>query len=342
MYFPFAQTVSLFMPNSNNTVAIVCGGPSPEADVSRLSASRLSPILEKNYDTALMLELDHHLPAQLVKHKVDVVFPVANGLMGEDGALQGLLDIMEIPYVGSNVLGSACSLDKTVAKHILHAAGITLAKGLTIYNHESLDDAAKRCIDYLGTNVIIKPSNQGSGIGVQFADGVANLREKLSNSLTRDQKILVEEFISGREITAGVLDLEETVVLPVTEITTPDDAWYDYVHRYTPGLSEHTIPALLPDSQYRQVQETALKAHQLLGCRDLSRSDFIVPKSGSPVFMELNNLPGMTPTSLFPDGAKAHGILFEDLACRLVNHALCRGKQQKEKKSTLYWPMPKL
>ncbi|MDP0562733.1 MAG: D-alanine--D-alanine ligase [Candidatus Endonucleobacter sp. (ex Gigantidas childressi)] len=330
------------MPNSNNTVAIVCGGPSAEADVSRLSASRLSLVLEKNYDTVLLLELDPQLPAQLVKNKVDIVFPIAHGSMGEDGALQGLLDIMEIPYIGSNVLGSACSLDKTVAKHILQAAGVPLAKDIVIYNHESLDDAAKRCINYLGSNVVIKPLNQGSGIGVQFADGITNLRDKLSNSLALDQKILVEEFISGREITAGVLDCEETVVLPVTEITTPDGAWYDYAHRYTPGLSEHTIPALLPEAQYRKVQEIALKAHQLLGCRDLSRSDFIVPGTGSPVFIELNNLPGMTPTSLFPDGAKAHGILFEDLVCRLVDHALRRGKQQKENKSISYWPLPKL
>ena len=127
-------------------------------------------------------------------------------------------------------------------------------------------------------------------------------------------------------------------MLPVIEITTPDGAWYDYVHRYTPGLSDHTIPADLPESQYQRVQEIALKAHQLLGCRDLSRSDFIVPEVGSPVFSELNNLPGMTPTSLFPDGAKAMGISFEELVCSLVDHALKRGKEKKRD----YWPLPKL
>lgn len=329
------------MPNSNNTVAIVCGGPSPEADVSRLSATRLCPALEKNYEHVVLLELDHNLPKKLVQHHVDVVFPVAHGPMGEDGALQGLLNIMQIAYVGSDVLGSACALDKSVTKRILQAASIPLAKDLIIHRHEALNQAVNRCIDTLGTKVIIKPLSQGSGIGVQFAEGPADLKKKLTDSLALDTKILVEEFIAGREITAGVLDLEETVVLPVTEITTPDGAWYDYVHRYTPGLSKHTIPALLPNEQYRQIQDIALKAHQLLGCRDLSRSDFVVPETGSPIFTELNNLPGMTPTSLFPDGAKAHGISFEQLVCQLVDHALYREKQQKENKQ-LYWPLPEL
>ncbi len=328
------------MPYADKTVAIVCGGPSPEADVSRLSAGRLSPALENNYQNVLLLELDKHLPEQLVKHQVDVVFPVAHGPMGEDGSLQGLLDIMGIAYVGSGVLASASALDKSVTKRILHAAGVPLARDQIVNRHENLDDAVQRCIDCLGEHVIIKPLGQGSGIGVQFAEGHEDLREKLKASFEHDQKLLVEEFISGKEITAGVLDLEETTVLPVTEITTPDGAWYDYVHRYTPGLSEHTIPAPLPESQYLRVQEIALKAHQLLGCRDLSRSDFIVPEVGSPILAELNNLPGMTPTSLFPDGARAAGISFEELICSLVDHALQRG--EREKSGRAYWPLPKL
>ncbi|MDB2384241.1 D-alanine--D-alanine ligase [Endozoicomonas sp.] len=328
------------MPNSNKTVAIICGGPSPEADISRLSASRLYPALASNYQRVVQLELDRQLPQQLVLHAVDVVFPVAHGPMGEDGSLQGLLDIMGIAYVGSGVLASASALDKSVTKRILHAAGIPLAKDQIIYRHEAIDDAIQRCIDCLGEQLIIKPLAQGSGIGVQFASGYEDLREKLSESLAMEDKMLVEEFISGREITAGVLDLEKTIVLPVTEITTPDGAWYDYVHRYTPGLSAHTIPALLPEAQSLRVQEIALKAHQLLGCRDLSRSDFVVPEVGSPILTELNNLPGMTPTSLFPDGARAQGIAFEELVCMLVDHALHRKEKETEKVAT--WQLPQL
>ncbi|WP_263322128.1 D-alanine--D-alanine ligase [Endozoicomonas sp. Mp262] len=328
------------MPLRNKTVAIVCGGPSPEADVSRLSAGRLSPAVEKYFEKVIHLELDEQLPAQLLTHKVDVVFPVAHGPMGEDGSLQGLLDIMGIAYVGSGVLASASALDKSVTKRILHAAGIPLAKDQIVHRHEELDSCVQRCLDCLGEQVIIKPLGQGSGIGVQFATGHEDLREKLGESFEKDQKLLVEEFIAGKEITAGILDLEDTTLLPVTEIITPDGAWYDYVHRYTPGLSEHIIPAQLPEQQYHRVQEIALKAHQLLGCRDLSRSDFVVPEVGCPIFSELNNLPGMTPTSLFPDGARAAGIPFEKLVCRLLDHALKRGGQQTDKEN--YWPLPEL
>lgn len=332
------------MPDKNKTIAIICGGLSPEADVSRLSASRITPPLEKHYGQVLHLELDHTLPDMLVKHKVDVAFPVAHGPWGEDGRLQGLLDIMGVPYVGSGTLASACALDKIVTKRILKDAGIPLAKDRVVYASEDIPTAAADCIDKLGNHVILKPSGQGSGIGVQFAKGIEELTEKLTHGLQLDERLLVEEFIEGKEITAGVLDLSETQgkieSLPVIEITTPDGAWYDYLHRYTPGLSDHIIPAPLPESQYQRVQEIALKAHQLLGCQDISRSDFIVPATGEPIFAELNNLPGMTPTSLYPDGARHSGIDFETLMCLLVDNALKRG--EKSRNGQAYWPVPEL
>ena len=328
------------MPDKNKTIAVICGGLSPEADVSRLSASRITPPLEKHYGKVVHLELDHTLPEQLLKHSVDVAFPVAHGPYGEDGRLQGLLDIMGVPYVGSGALASACSLDKVVTKRILTSAGIPMARDSVIYRTEDPSEAALDCIETLGPKVIIKPPGQGSGIGVQFAMGYEDLKGKLKTGLQLDEKLLVEEFITGREITAGVLHLDTIEVLPVTEITTPDGAWYDYAHRYTPGLSDHTIPALLPPEQYKKVQDIALKAHLLLGCQDISRSDFIVPAEGNPIFAELNNLPGMTPTSLFPDGARHAGITFEELMCRLIDHALKRGEILRNGHE--YWPVPQL
>ncbi len=328
------------MPYRNKTIGIVCGGPSPEAAVSRLSAGRITPPLEKNFAKVILLELDKELPFQLIQHQIDAVFPVAHGPMGEDGSLQGLLDIMGIPYVGSGVLGSACSLNKVVTKRILADAGIPLAKDLVIHRSGDINASVEHCLQRLGNKVIIKPLAQGSGIGVSFAEGQNKLKEQLEISFQKERSLLIEEFITGREITAGVLDLEQTQTLPVIEITTPDNAWYDYEHRYTPGLSDHTIPAPLPSSQYTQVQEIALKAHQLLGCQDLSRSDFIVPASGDPVFSELNNLPGMTPTSLYPDSARHAGIEFEDLICKLVVNALKRSDRPNHFEG--YWPLPEL
>ncbi|WP_062270050.1 D-alanine--D-alanine ligase family protein [Endozoicomonas arenosclerae] len=328
------------MPDKSKTIAVICGGLSPEADVSRLSANRITPCLEEHYGRVVHLELDQTLPEQLIAQQVDVAFPVAHGPYGEDGRLQGLLDIMGVPYVGSGALASACSLDKVITKRLLQSAGIPMAKDRVVYHNECPDEAALDCVEQLGPKVIIKPSGQGSGIGVQFAMGYEDLKGKLKTGLQMDEKLLVEEFVTGKEITAGVLHLDDYQVLPVTEITTPDGAWYDYVHRYTPGLSDHVIPARISDEQYRRVQEIALKAHQILGCHDISRSDFIVPESGEPVFAELNNLPGMTPTSLFPDGARHAGISFEALICKLVDQALKRGETLRNGRD--YWPIPKL
>ncbi|PJE80998.1 D-alanine--D-alanine ligase [invertebrate metagenome] len=327
------------MASEHPIVGIVCGGPSPEADVSRLSAARIIKPLSKIF-AAVQLELDQYLPEQLIKNSIDVVFPVAHGPMGEDGSLQGLLDIMGIPYVGSSVLGSACAMDKSVTKRILQHSGIPVAKDVLVCEWENIDDSVQRCIDSLGTNLIIKPADLGSGIGVQFINNIDELRDGLESGLECHPKLLVEERIYGREITAGVLDTGQITALPVIEITTPDGAWYDYVHRYTPGLSQHTIPARIPDIQYKRVQDIALKAHNLLECRDLSRSDFIVPEVGQPIIAEVNNLPGMTPTSLFPDGAKAAGIEFEDLLKRLVLHAFKRGNRLQERLQR--WTLPTL
>ncbi len=328
------------MPDRSITVGIICGGLSPEANVSRLSAGRISPPLERNYQKVVTLELDEMLPANLTLHQVDVVFPVAHGPMGEDGCLQGLLEIMGIPYVGSTVLGSACALDKVTTKRILQAAGIPMAKDCVVSRTDPLNLSVNQCLEALGEKVIIKPFAQGSGIGIQFAQGEKELSERLRSGFEKDEQLLVETFIQGREVTAGVLELDTTQVLPTTEIITPDNAWYDYTHRYTPGLSEHIIPARITDYQRKRVQEIALQAHQLVRCRDISRSDFIVPENGEPIFSEINNLPGMTPTSLFPDGARHAGIEFEELICRLIDNAMLRKEKQVNKND--YWPIPEL
>ncbi|OED43577.1 hypothetical protein ACH42_09705 [Endozoicomonas sp. (ex Bugula neritina AB1)] len=327
------------MPDQHITVAVISGGPSPEAEVSRLAAGRLVPSLQKHYGKAIQLELDKTLPDQLIKHEVDVVFPATYGPLGEDGCLQGLLEIMDIPYIGSQPQGSANALNKVTTKRILSHLGVPLAKDLIIYATDNLNKNVDNCLKKLGEKVIIKPFSQGSGIGVQFAEGSKQLEACLQGGFKNDHELLVEEFITGREITAGVLELESTQVLPVIEITTPDGAWYDYEHRYNPGMSDHIIPAPLPDPQYKRVQELALLAHTGLGCRDISRSDFIVPESGEPILSELNNLPGMTPTSLFPDGARHAGIEFETLVCKLIDHAL---KRHEQKRSTASWQLPTL
>ena len=331
------------MPDKNKAVAVVSGGPSPEAEVSRIAASRLMPSLSRHYGNAVQLELDKHLPEQLLRHEVDVVFPATYGPLGEDGCLQGLLEVMDIPYVGSRPQASANSLNKVTTKRILSHLGMPLAKDLVIYASDDLEKNVNDCLEQLGEKIIIKPLSQGSGIGIEFAEGYDNLKTCLQKSFSQDHELLVEEFIAGREITAGVLELETAEVLPVIEITTCDGAWYSYEYRYNPGMSHHTIPAPLPQEQYQRVQELTLLAHTGLGCRDISRSDFIVPESGDPILAELNNLPGMTPTSLLPDSAQHAGIEFEQLVCHLVDHALRRHEKKMDSGyHSGHWELPEL
>ncbi len=169
---------------------------------------------------------------------------------------------------------------------------------------------------------MIKPTSEGSGLGISFADNAASTKKGLETALHFGERVLVEERIDGAEITAAVLEREPYQPLPIIEIRTPPDSWYDYEHRYTPGLSDHLIPAPLPADQYKRVQEIALKAHQVLGCRDLSRADFVVPKTGEPILLEVNTLPGMTPTSLFPDAAQSVGISFAQLVSELIERRI--------------------
>jgi D-alanine-D-alanine ligase len=172
--------------------------------------------------------------------------------------------------------------------------------------------------------VAVKPATQGSALGVAFAETDDEVAEALEAAFRFDDKVLVEEFVSGSEITVGILESPEPWAFPVIDIRTPGESWYDFEHRYAVGLSEHVIPAPLPPDVYASVQEMSVRAHVTLGCRDLSRVDFVVEPDGRIALLEVNTLPGMTPTSLYPDGAQAAGISFAQLVEQLVRRALSR------------------
>ncbi|MBN2684289.1 MAG: D-alanine--D-alanine ligase [Pontiellaceae bacterium] len=314
------------MPIHKPTIAVVCGGPSAEAEVSRVSGKCVADALKATYPDTVLLELDGNIAAELNKHDVDVVFPVLHGPPGEDGTFQGFLETLGYPYVGCGVRASACAMDKTLAKHLFRDADLPVARDIVVHRHEGVQTAVERIVEKLGSDVVVKPSSQGSALGVIFPRDTARLEAALETTFADDEQVLVEERIIGREITVGLLERVGLEVLPVVEISTPRDAWYDYEHRYTPGLSEHIVPADLPMAQYQRVKENARMAHAALGCRDLSRADFIVPDDGKPVLLEVNTLPGMTPTSLYPDAAKAAGIPFDALVVGLIERALLRGR----------------
>ena len=307
-------------------IAVIAGGSSPEASVSRSSAAEVAKALRATFSTVIQLELDAGLTAALGAAAPDVVFPVLHGPPGEDGTIQGYLDILGYRYVGSGVLASATAMDKSVAKAVFRQAGLPVCEDLVFPPGANAAEAARTTVARLGERVVIKPRRQGSALGVTPVMNGGDLQRPFEAALAFGDGVLVEPFVLGHEITVGVLDLagEPETVFPPIEVRTPAGSWYDFQHRYTQGESEHLVPAPLEASVGARVCEIALEAHRSLGCRDLSRADFIVGDDDSVVLLEVNTLPGMTPTSLFPDGARAIGISFERLVEQLVESAARR------------------
>jgi D-alanine-D-alanine ligase len=305
-------------------IAVVRGGSSAEAEVSRTSGRCVAEALRASFAHVEEVELDPRVAHALEAAKAEVVFPALHGPQGEDGSFQGMLEVLGLPYVGSGVRASACALDKVIAKQLFRAAGLPLAREAVIERAEGTSAGARRVAEALGLEVVVKPSSQGSAIGVLFTHDLPSLEKALDQAFAFGDRALVEERIRGREVTCAVLERERAEALPVIEIRTPKGTWYDYEHRYAPGLSEHVIPAPLPEPRLRRIQEVAVAAHQALGCRDLSRADFVVPERGEPIVLEVNTLPGMTPTSLYPDACRAIGMSFESLVAHLVDRAWSR------------------
>lgn len=313
-------------------VAVVQGGPSSEAEVSRASAASVAAALATAGHRVVRLELDAFLSDSLRTGGYEVVFPVAHGAVGEDGALQGVLEVLEVPYVGSDVLASALAMNKRVAKVLFAAAGLPVAPSLDAQRGKSATELAERALRDVGAKVVVKPCSNGSAIGVARFDrgaSVADIAKALEAAWEVDDVVLVERFAPGREITCGVLGTgDDAIALPPTEIRSPNDAFYTYDARYAPGRSEHVCPAPLDAAALARVQEVAVAAHRALGCRDLSRVDFVVDES-AVTLLELNTMPGFTSTSLYPEAAGVAGVTMVELCDRFVRCAVARGASRR-------------
>ncbi len=305
-------------------IAVLNGGSSAEAEVSRSSARGVIKALKENYADVEGIELDAKVAESLAAFNPDVVFPILHGPPGEDGTLQGFLEILGYKYVGSGVHGSAFAMDKIVAKEVFREAGLPVTDQCVVIKSAGTATAVEQINQKLGHYVVVKPACQGSAIGVTLIDNANKLHEAVEEAFQFDERLLVEQRIDGKEITVGVIDTDSGCdPFPVIEITTPEDTWYDFEHRYTEGLSEHLMPADLPQAQTEELQRIAVAAHQSLGCRDLSRADFVVTDDNI-YLLEVNTLPGMTPTSLYPDGAGGYGLSFPELVKHLVERAAKR------------------
>jgi D-alanine-D-alanine ligase len=319
-------------------VAVVQGGPSTEAEVSRASASGVAAALEQAGHRVVRLELDAYLAESLRTGGFDVVFPVVHGAVGEDGSLQGLLEVLDVPYIGSGVLASALAMHKRVARVVFERAGLPVAKGMVAHaGGGDARSAADRALREVGSRLVVKPSSHGSAIGVaRFDDGApaVDVAHAIEAVWAIDEFAVIEHFARGREVTCGVLELDRTEALPPTEIHASQDAFYTYEARYAPGRSTHECPANLPPAVLARVQQVAVAAFAALGCRDLSRVDFIIGDEGSAdavTLLEVNTLPGMTATSLFPEAAAVHGLPMPRWCDALVVRAHARGPTRRLK-----------
>jgi D-alanine-D-alanine ligase len=252
----------------------------------------------------------------------DVVLIALHGKYGEDGTVQGMLDLLGIPYTGSGVLASALAMDKSMTKKVLAADGIPVPESVdfTVVKGEWDRTGVADAVARVGYPVMVKPSRQGSTIGMTKVNAPAELNDAIKQASAYDEQIIVERFVAGTELTVGVLGNDDPVALPVIEIV-PKSEFYDYESKYAPGGSEHIIPARISDADTARAQDLALRSFKSLGCRGMARVDLIVGAEGMCV-LEVNTIPGMTPTSLLPDAAKAVGISFGRLLDMMIEFAL--------------------
>jgi D-alanine-D-alanine ligase len=298
-------------------VAVLMGGLSAEREVSLVSGEACARALEARGYRVTRIDAGHDLPRRLLELRPDTCFNALHGRLGEDGRVQGLLDLLRIPYTHSGVLASALAMDKPAAIRVMRAAGLACPEGYTttLGRLEAEGPA-------LDGPIVVKPAAEGSSVGVAIlADGdIGPIFRR--NTVDRQQRVLVERYVAGRELTCAVLD---EAPLAVTEIV-PREGFYDYRAKYTEGCAAHVVPAALPHAIYDQVGEWALRAHRALGCRGVSRADFRWDETEGAAglfILEVNTQPGMTPLSLVPEQAAHRGIPFAELVERLLMQARC-------------------
>jgi D-alanine--D-alanine ligase len=309
----FVQEIA--RPSKANNIAVIYGGDSAEREVSILSGLAIKAALEaRGYrahlvDVTEMLLKSKDISVLTGPNRPDLAFLAVHGTHAEDGAIQGFLELLHIPYTGSGIQASALAMDKALTKKLLDQQGISVPFGAHLTErNQSVPVKAP---------LIVKPNAQGSTVGLSFVEHQDDVAAAIERAFSYDREVLVEEWIRGMEISVPVLD---TTPLPPVEIA-PVSGFYDFESKYTPGATQEIVPARLPDHQIRLAQEIALKVHQTLGCAGATRTDMIV--RGEEIFvLEINTLPGMTGTSLLPNSAKATGISFEDLCELLVEAAL--------------------
>ena len=302
-------------------VAVLYGGISTEREVSLNSGRQVIVALREAGFEVTPIIVDDDLGAVIaaLTPSPDAVFNALHGRFGEDGAIQGVLDLLGIPYTHSGVRASSIAMDKAAAKALFHAAGLPIAAGRVV----TIDDLERA--DPLPMPYVVKPVNEGSSVGVEIIKAGDNRRAAVARAWKFGREALVEEYIPGRELTVAVMGERP---LAVTEILADAGVFYDYESKYADGGSRHIVPAAVHPRIYAQALDVAAAAHRVLGCRGATRADFryddTAGEPGRLVLLEINTQPGLTPTSLLPEQAAYVGMSFPNLCAWMVENAACR------------------
>lgn len=306
------------MPKEKLHIALIAGGVSGEREVSLNGAAGVEKALDpekfmvRRYDPATDLaKLATDAP------EIDFAFILLHGLFGEDGTMQGFLDLLEVPYQGSGVLGSAIAMDKQLAKELYKLNGLPVADSQIITNEDTVD--VKELLNRLGLPIVVKPVHEGSSLGLTLAKSEEELLAGIKRALRHDSHVMLEKYIKGRELTVGVLGNNELEALPVIEIVPGEEfAFFDYDAKYKPGATEEICPARISEDITKLAQQYAVTAHKALRLKGYSRTDMMMAEDDSLYLLETNTIPGMTATSLMPQAAAAYGLPFSEFLERLI------------------------
>ena len=305
-------------------LAVLRGGKSAERDVSLRSGAQVAKALRGRAHDVTEVDLDPSTWDALRDGGFECVFNALHGRLGEDGTVQGMLELLGLPYTGSGVLASALCMDKSRAGKVMAAAGLHVPEFEELEINEGVAaEVVERLVARFGLPVVVKPAREGSTIGLTIAKDEDAVASGLVLAGRYDRRVLVQRFAVGTEITVGVLATPELQVLPTLEIVSENPV-YDYDAKYTAGMSHHIIPARISEASRTAATEAAARAFTELGCSGMARVDIIVANDGAPWVLEVNTVPGLTELSLLPDAARAAGISFDELCQRLVDHAVDR------------------
>lgn len=295
------------------SIAVLHGGLSRERDVSlRTGVAVYKTLVDCGYQNAYVVDVTRDIAVTLTQKKPDVAFVALHGKYGEDGAIQGVLEYLGIPYTGSGVLGSAISMDKSTTKKLFDHFKLPSLPWTTSFEGQNFNQFKDRLLKMMKMPVIAKPANEGSTIGIEIVKDEEDLERAFQKTLQYDSTVVWESFRQGRELTVGVLQGE---ALPIVEIR-PKSGFYDYESKYTKGATEYICPAEVSRGVTEKIQEYALKAFGATRCNSFGRVDFIL-EGNQPWILEVNSIPGMTETSLFPKAAKVKGLEFPQF-CEMI------------------------